>query len=102
MEIFQHKANTFIEINRAKIYYEDIGDKALPTLLLLHGGLNNIEIFNDLLKILPGQFRVIGIDSRGHGMSTIGSDTFANSILKCNSGGSFKGPPCVGIQIITD
>lgn len=82
MEIFKHKSNTYINVEGAKIYYEVIGGKSLPVLLLLHGGLNNIELFNGLLKALPSQFRVIGIDSCGHGMSTIGSHKLTYSLLQ--------------------
>lgn len=71
--MFNHKSNTYVDIDDARIYYEEIGDKNLPVLLLLHGGLNDIEIFNAFLEVFPKQFRIIGIDSRGHGMSTIGS-----------------------------
>ena len=44
-------------------------------MLLLHGGFGSIEDFNGLLPALSGDFRVIGIDSRGHGRSTLGSKT---------------------------
>jgi pimeloyl-ACP methyl ester carboxylesterase len=82
METFKHNSGAYIHIDDAKIYYEEIGDKTLPPLLMLHGGLNNIEIFNDILKELPERYRVIGIDSRGHGMSTIGSCELTYQLLQ--------------------
>jgi len=82
MQSFDHKSGKYLEIDGAKIYYEDIGNKSLPVLLMLHGGLGNIEHFNDLLAQLPDQFRVIGIDSRGHGMSTLGSSELTYALLQ--------------------
>jgi pimeloyl-ACP methyl ester carboxylesterase len=82
METFKHNSGAYIYIDDAKMYYEEIGDKSLPLLLMLHGGLNNIELFNPILKELPEQFRVIGIDSRGHGMSTLGSCELTYQLLQ--------------------
>jgi pimeloyl-ACP methyl ester carboxylesterase len=41
--------------------------------LFLHGGLCNIEEFNPILPQLENSFRIIGIDSRGQGKSTLGT-----------------------------
>ncbi len=57
----------YISIFSTKIYYEEYGEG--PVLLLLHGGLGSIH---DFAKVIPGlsdQFRVIAIDSPGHGRS---------------------------------
>ena len=70
---FNHEAGHSIEIEGAEIYYETIGKKDAPPLLLLHGGVGTIEDFNSLAPSLAAQFHVIGIDSRGHGRSTLGS-----------------------------
>ncbi len=70
---FSHEAGHLIEIDGAAIYYEVIGSEAAPPLLLLHGGAGTIEDFNPLLPSLTSQYHVIGIDSRGHGRSTLGS-----------------------------
>jgi pimeloyl-ACP methyl ester carboxylesterase len=71
--MFNHKAGRSVEIDGAAIYYEVTGsDDAAPPLLLLHGGMGSVEDFNVLLPALSAHFRVIGIDSRGHGRSTLG------------------------------
>ena len=70
---FNHETGHSIEIEGAEIYYETIGNKEAPPLLLLHGGVGTIEDFNSLLPSLAAQFHVIGVDSRGHGRSTLGS-----------------------------
>ena len=61
-----------MEVDGAKIYYEVTGNNDCPALLFLHGGFGNIEIFNVLFPFLLKEFKVIGIDSRGHGKSTLG------------------------------
>lgn len=43
-----------------------------PTLVLLHGGLGSTDDFAALLPRLQQAFRVIAIDTRGHGRSTLG------------------------------
>lgn len=69
---FNHHSGRSIEIEGADIYYETCGRKDAPPLLLLHGGGGTIEDFKDLVPSLATQFHVIGIDSRGHGRSTLG------------------------------
>lgn len=69
---FTHQANTFAGIDSASIYYEEIGNSHKQALILLHGGFGNIEDFNGLLPLLEKEYRIIGIDSRGQGKSTLG------------------------------
>ena len=59
--------------NDADIYFEFIGKEDAPLLLILHGGFGTIEDFNNLTDDLCDDFKIIGIDSRGHGKSTLGS-----------------------------
>lgn len=73
MREFDHKSGVHLDIDGAKIYYEVAGDIDSPTLLVLHGGFGNLENFNSILHDLDKEFRVIGIDSRGQGKSTLGS-----------------------------
>ncbi len=44
-----------------------------PVMLMLHGGFGDIEDLNTMTSYLSEEFRIIGIDSRGHGKSTLGS-----------------------------
>ena len=73
MKKFNHKADTYFNIDDAKIYYEIRGQEDNPVLLFLHGGFGTIEDFNDITKSLSNEFTLIGVDSRGHGKSTLGS-----------------------------
>lgn len=70
---FNHQTGTHLEIDGARIYYEDSGERERPALLFLHGGMCNIEEFNPILPDLENRFRIIGIDSRGQGKSTLGT-----------------------------
>ena len=73
MKTFDHHSGKHLEIDGASIYYEETGDKNASVLLLLHGGFGNLEDFNPILPDLTKTFRVIGMDSRGQGKSTLGS-----------------------------
>ncbi|MBA3832191.1 MAG: alpha/beta hydrolase [Chthoniobacterales bacterium] len=74
MKPFNHLAGKHLEGDGAKIYYEPTGAEDGPVLLFLHGGFGSIEDFNPVLAGLQKDFRVIGIDSRGQGKSTLGED----------------------------
>lgn len=54
------------------------GDK---TIVLLHGYLETLYIFNEFIEILEKKYRVIAIDLPGHGLS--GSDKEINSMEFC-------------------
>ncbi|MCP4024027.1 MAG: alpha/beta hydrolase [Desulfobacteraceae bacterium] len=74
MQTFNHTCGKYLEINTANIYYEEMGDKNKPVLLMLHGGPQDIEDLNPMASYLAKKFRIIGIDSRGHGKSTLGNE----------------------------
>jgi len=74
MKTFTHNSGQSVETDGANIYYEEIGNnKDKPALLMLHGGYESIENLNSMAAYLSDDFRVIGIDSRGHGKSTLGN-----------------------------
>ncbi len=77
MKNFDHNSGTYLDIDGAKIYYEITGNEDCPVLLLLHGGFGNIEDFNTILPDLNSKFKIIGIDSRGQGKSTLGTKTLS-------------------------
>lgn len=82
MNQFNHQRGKHIEIDDAKIYVEEIGDYSKEPLLFLHGGFGNMEVFNEIVSMLTQDFRVIGIDARGQGKSTLGSATLTYERLQ--------------------
>ncbi|MBH3345578.1 alpha/beta fold hydrolase [Pseudomonas parafulva] len=73
MTVFNHRGGEYLTVGDARLYYEQLGAPDAPVLILLHGGLGHIETFNAITPHLAHRWRVIGIDSRGQGMSTLGS-----------------------------
>jgi len=60
-------------INRAALYYEVHGPVDGQPVLLLHGGLGNTEWWVNLAPVLVAAgYRVVAMDSRGHGRSAWG------------------------------
>lgn len=76
MATFDHDHGRHVEVQGARIYVESTGPADGPVLVLLHGGFGNLEDFNSLMPALDG-WRVIGIDSRGHGKSTLGHEPWS-------------------------
>jgi pimeloyl-ACP methyl ester carboxylesterase len=76
MRNFNHLSGEYLHLeNDADIYFEVIGKEDAPVLLVLHGGFGTMEDFNNLADDLCDDFKIIGIDSRGHGKSSLGSKT---------------------------
>lgn len=60
-----------VEIKGAQIYYAIYGVPTGDPVVLLHGGLGNSDHFAFQLPALTSTFKVIVIDSRGQGRSTL-------------------------------
>jgi pimeloyl-ACP methyl ester carboxylesterase len=71
--MFDHQRGDYFENDGARIYFEVGGSEDAPPLLLLHGGFGTLEDFNPLVPALSDRFRLIAMDTRGHGRSTLGS-----------------------------
>lgn len=69
---FSHQDGRTLAIDGAELYVEEIGNPDGPTVLMLHGGFGSCETFNAITPALAGRYRLIGIDSRGQGQSTLG------------------------------
>ncbi|RYY74893.1 MAG: alpha/beta hydrolase [Gammaproteobacteria bacterium] len=87
---FDHISGQTFQIDDAKIYCEIIGNLDAPPLLMLHGGLGNIEDFNDIVPDLARDFKVIGIDSRGQGKSTLGTQKLTYERIEKDVAGVLK------------
>lgn len=77
-------AGHYIKANGIKIYYEEYGSG--DPLLLLHGNSQSIESFRLQIKEFSKYFRVIAVDTRGHGKTSDQSkrytyDLFADDML---------------------
>ncbi len=63
----------YVELNGAKIYYEEYG-KGEP-LLLIHGNGANIKSMENQIDFFKTNYRVIIADNRGHGRSELKTDS---------------------------
>jgi pimeloyl-ACP methyl ester carboxylesterase len=59
-----------LAVNGVRYYYEICGAGA--PLLLLHGGLGSIHMFDPVLPIFAEHRQVIGVDLQGHGRTPLG------------------------------
>ncbi|WP_282630009.1 alpha/beta fold hydrolase [Empedobacter sedimenti] len=82
----KNKTGKYIDVNDAKIYYEEYGQG--EPLIFLHGNNGSIEDFYQQIPFFAKQYRVIAIDTRGQGKSTdltntpYAYETFANDLLQ--------------------
>jgi len=80
----QPERSGYAPIDKIKIWYAVFGHGA--PVILLHGGLANSNYWGDLVPVLAPHYRVIVMDSRGHGRSTrdvqpYGYDLMAADVL---------------------
>ena len=57
----------YAPVNGIKIWYATFGHG--PPVILLHGGLANADYWGKLVPVLAAHYRVVVMDSRGHGRS---------------------------------
>ncbi|OTA16306.1 hydrolase [Xenorhabdus vietnamensis] len=79
---FNHQDGSYLEVDGAHIYYEIQGNANGNPLIFLHGGLSHIETFNHVIDDLGKTYRLIGIDSRGQGKSTLGQKNLSYKCLQ--------------------
>jgi pimeloyl-ACP methyl ester carboxylesterase len=82
MRAFDHQTGKHFEAEGAHLYVEESGRPDGVPLVALHGGLGSVEDFAALLPRLKERFRVIGLDSRGHGKSTLGGERLSYARLE--------------------
>ena len=72
MDRFTHDGGRHLTVAGARIYVEIRGNPDGAPLVFLPGGFGDIEDYDSLTRALAPDFRLVGIDSRGHGASTLG------------------------------
>ncbi len=71
MEKFISAAGTALRISDTGNRPTEDGVGTRPVIVLLHGYLESIEVWEDFTKLLKPQLRVIAIDLPGHGISEV-------------------------------
>jgi pimeloyl-ACP methyl ester carboxylesterase len=66
-------------VNGIKIWYATFGHG--EPVILLHGGLANANYWGNLVPVLAARYRVIVMDSRGHGRSTRNAQPFGYDLM---------------------
>jgi pimeloyl-ACP methyl ester carboxylesterase len=66
-------------VNGIQIYYAVWGNG--PPLILLHGGLGNMEYFGGQVPEFAKQYKVIAMDSRGHGRSSRNAEPYSYALM---------------------
>ena len=67
---YSNDASQFLEVgNGAKAHYRDEGNKAGPTLLLIHGSNGHIQTWEGVVGELADRYRLISLDLYGHGLT---------------------------------
>jgi len=82
MQMLEHKAGRSITIAGASIYYEDLGNQSGAPILMLHGGFGTLEDFKPILSSFLTEFRIIAMDGRGQGRSTLGNQPLTYKLMQ--------------------
>jgi pimeloyl-ACP methyl ester carboxylesterase len=69
----------YAPVDGIRIYYAEFG-RGEPV-ILLHGGLGNLEQFSNQIPALETHYKVIALDSRGHGRSTRSATPFSYHLM---------------------
>ncbi|MEH6580327.1 MAG: alpha/beta hydrolase [Halioglobus sp.] len=59
----------YVTVISERIHYREIGDKSLPTLLLLHQSPSSSAMYEELMLALAGSFHILAPDTPGFGAS---------------------------------
>jgi len=63
--------HAFADADGVRVFYREAGDRALPTLLLLHGFPSSSHQFRQLIPLLAPHFHVIAPDLPGFGFTEV-------------------------------
>ncbi|MFV0421408.1 alpha/beta fold hydrolase [Oleidesulfovibrio sp.] len=63
-----------LRVGDATLNYVTSGTENGPTVVVLHGGMGCLNDIAELVRCIPEDMRVIAMEFRGHGRSTLGSE----------------------------
>jgi pimeloyl-ACP methyl ester carboxylesterase len=69
----------YIQSGTARIFYIAVGSG--EALIMLHGNRQNIGFFYKQSEFFKSRYRIIGLDSRGHGKSSFGEERLTIQLL---------------------
>ena len=69
----------YAPVNGIKIWYAEFGRG--PSVILLHGGLANSSYWGELVPALSPHYRVVVMDSRGHGRSSRDAQPYGYDLM---------------------
>jgi pimeloyl-ACP methyl ester carboxylesterase len=72
-------ASGYAPVNGIKIWYAEFGSGS--PVILLHGGLANSNYWGKLAPALSPHYRVVVMDSRGHGRSTRNAEAYGYDLM---------------------
>jgi len=74
----RHKGNNIkLTVNNNNISYNDEGPEGAPVIIFIHGFPLNKSMWDEQVKELKDNYRVIAYDIRGHGDSEVGTVDFS-------------------------
>jgi len=74
----------YAPVNGVRIWYATFGPSSNggEPVILLHGGLANADYWGNQVRALEGRYRVIVMDSRGHGRSTRNEEPYGYDLME--------------------
>ncbi len=72
-------ASGYAPVNGIRIWYAQFGSG--EPVVFLHGGLANANYWGNQVRALAGRYRIIVMDSRGHGRSTRNAEPFGYDVM---------------------
>lgn len=66
-----HVAHQYLSVNGTTLWVEDTGEAHLPVILCLHSCFLDGRMFDQLVQVAHGKFRVVRPDFRGQGRSAV-------------------------------